>query len=193
MKALESMRLKLMEIQIYALTGTSAVDWELQSYAAGLDLAYDALTELENESFAATASDYGLTNRENQFGISGQGTLEERRAAILKLGAITPNDFTRSGMERALNVVGLNTDICENTAEKKLYVNCLGETRDDTARKSALKVAKLFLPAHLNAELDFRSISWNNIDQTDDTFDTRDGLDLTWDSIDGYGNALMQV
>ena len=101
MTALESMRLKLKAIQIYALTGTTAVDYELKAYAAGLNLAYDALTELENESFTATASDYGLTSRENQFGINGQGTVEERRAAILKLGAITPNDFTRSGMERS--------------------------------------------------------------------------------------------
>jgi hypothetical protein len=193
MKALDSMRSKLKAIRIYALPGNSTVDWELQAYASGLDLAYDALEKLENESFVATACDYGLLNRENQFEISGQGTMEERRAVILKLGAITPNDFTIAAMERALNVAGLNSEICENFAKKKLYVNCLGELRDEATQKAALKVANIFLPAHLNAELDFRSISWNNIDQKEDTFDIRDGLDFSWDSVDHYENAMLEI
>ena len=193
MKALESMRLKLQTLRIYSLTESSVVDCELQAYAVGLNLAYDALTELQNESFVATATGYGLFNRENQFVIGSQGTTEERRTAILKLGAITPNDVTRTDMERDLCAAGLNAVICENTAEQILYINCLGESQDETVRKAAIKAANLFLPAHLNAELDFRSISWNNIDQEDQSFDTEDGLDFTWDMVDHYENAMLQL
>jgi len=152
---------------------------------------------LENNSKisekSATASGYGLLNRENQFRIGAADTTEERRAAILKYGAITPNDFTRADMERALTMAGLNAEICENTADKKLYINCLGDTPDDAARQSALSTAKLFLPAHLNAELDFRSISWNNIDSKEESFDTKDSFGYTWDAIDCFGDAMLQL
>lgn len=192
MRALESMRQKLKATGLYTLAENSAADCELQAYAAVLDTAQDALAELENESFAAIALGYGISMRETQYEITGSGTAEERRAAILKLGAVTPNDFTRTAMVRILEIAGLQAEICENTAANQLYVNCLGNT-DETAQKKALKIASLFLPAHLNAELDFRSISWNNIDGKDSTFDASDILDLTWDAIDHYENAMLTI
>lgn len=193
MEPLESMYSKLKSTCIYSLSGHTLVDCELQTYAEGLNLAYDALAQLEKESFTATASDYGLTLREQQLGIHAHGDTVERRAAILNLCAVTPVNFTRGDVQRALNAAGLNCEICENTAAQKLYINCPAEDTDQTAQDSAMKIANLFLPAHLNAELDFRSISWNNIDQEDDTFDARDGLDLAWDSIDCYENAVLQI
>jgi len=193
MTALESMVSKLKATGIYTLSGGSLVDYELQAYAAGLNMAIDTLAQLEDESFIATAADYGISNRETQFQVGAYGGSEERRAALLKRGAITPNDFTKADMERVLTIAGLNAEICENTAAKKLYVNCLSETADNVAMQSALRIAKLFLPAHLNAELDFRSISWNNIDQLDECFDTKDSFGYTWDAIDCYGNAMLQI
>lgn len=192
MRALESMREKLKATGLYTIAKNSAVDCELQAYAVVLDTAQDTLAELERESFVATALEYGISMRETLFGITGSGTAEERRAAILKLGAVTPNDFTRAAMVRILGIAGLQTEICENTAANRLYVNCLGNT-DEAARKKALKIANMFLPAHLNAELDFRSISWNNIDGKDDPFDAWDILDLTWDAIDHYESALLTI
>ncbi len=193
MNALESMVSKLKATGIYTLNGTSLVDYELQAYAAGLKMATDTFAQLEQESFIATATDYGISNRETQFQVGAYGGSEERRTALLKRGAITPNDFTKADMERVLSMAGLNAEICENTAAKKLYVNCLGETADNAAMQSALRIAKLFLPAHLNAELDFRSISWNNIDQLDECFDTKDSFGYTWDAIDCYGDAMLQI
>lgn len=193
MRALESMCSKLRATGLYTLNGNTLADCELQSYAEGLNLAYDALTELENESFAATASDYGLTLREQQFKIESGGATGERRTSVLKLGAVTPGDFTKAGVQGALNAAGVPCEICEDTAAKKLYVNCFAQGADTAVQNFAKRIAKLFLPAHLDAELDFRSISWNNIDQTDDAFDTADGKDLTWDSIDCYENAMLQL
>lgn len=193
MNVLESMVSKLKVTGIYTLGGDSLVDYELQAYAAGLNMAIDALTQLEKESFVATASDYGISNRESQFQVAAYGSADDRRAALLKRGAITPNNFTKADMEHALSTAGLNAEICENTAAQKLYVNCLGETAGNAVLQSALRVAKLFLPAHLNAELDFRSISWNNIDNLDHCFDTQDSLGYTWNAIDCYGDAMLQI
>jgi hypothetical protein len=193
MSALESMRSVLKPIRIYSLGASAVVDWELQAYAAGLEAAYELLTELKNESFVSNASGYGLTNREKQFGLTGQGAPEDRRAAVLKLGAVTPNNFTKADMEQILEIAGLKAEICENTAANHLYVNCLTENADETARNTAKKAANMFLPAHLGVELDFRSISWNNIDQKDESFDVRDGMDFTWDLIDNYENGMLQI
>ena len=193
MRALESMYSKLKSAKIYALNGNTIVDYELMAYAEGLNLAYDMLQELEEESFAVTASSYGISLREQQFGLTAQGGTEQRRAAILSLGAVTPNDFTRTGIQRAMNAAGFCCEICEAIGTEKLYVNSLTQAADTEERDCAIKTAKLFLPAHLNAELDFRSILWNNIDQMDETFDSHDGAELVWDSIDCYENALLQI
>lgn len=193
MRALESMLSKMKATKFYSLSGSTAVDFELQSYALGIDMVYDELTELEKESFVSTASDYGLVNSENLLQIGAAGNIEERRNAILKRCAITPNNFTKTDMEQIFIMEGINASLCENIAEKCIYVNCMDASPAGEAGKSILKAAKLYLPAHLNAELDFRSISWNNIDGTNESFDTKDGLGFTWDAIDSYGNAVMKI
>lgn len=193
MNALQSMTAKMKATGLYALDGSSLVDAELQAYAAGLTLAIDAYMQLENESFLATAADYGITSREQQYSLAPYGGEAERRSALLKRGAITPNHFTKTDMEQALTMAGLKSEICEDVPAKRLYVNCLEGTADSAARKAALTIAKTFLPAHLDAELDFRSISWDNIEKKDNSFDTMDGLGNTWDAIDTWKDGLLQV
>ena len=192
MNALDSMTAAMKPTGLYALTGSTAVDFELQAYAAELNLVYDALALLERESFAATATDYGLALRLRQFGLPSGGAVEER-AAVLELGAVTPDDFTGDGVTSALHAAGLDCEITENAAAQKLYLNCSAELVSSASRNAAVKTAKLFLPAHLNAELDFRSISWNNIDQADNVYDALDAFDLTWDAVDCYQNAVLQI
>nr|WP_319489378.1 hypothetical protein [uncultured Caproiciproducens sp.] len=193
MRALESMLSKMKATKIYSLSGDTTVDFELQAYALGIDLVYDELAELEKESFIPTASDYGLVNSESLLQIGATGNVEERKNAVLKRCAITPNNFTKTDMEQIFIMEEVNATLCENIAEKYIYVNCMDASPTGAAAKSILKAAKLYLPAHLNAELDFRSISWNNIDGANKTFDTKDGSGFTWDAIDNYGNAVMQI
>ncbi len=193
MNAYDSMVSVLRPTGLYALNGNTAVDFELQAYAAALDSIYNAVTLLQNESFAATAADYGLELRKRQFCLSAGGSQEEMRASILGLGAVTPADFTLEGVRSALSAAGLDCEICEDAAAQKLYLNCPMEFANEPMRGKAVGIAKLFLPAHLGAELDFRSISWNNIDGYDNAYDTVDALDLTWDAADGYQGAVTQI
>lgn len=192
MRALESMVSGMKATGIYTLDGTTQVDRELRAYAAGLDMAFDALAELQRESYVATASDYGLFNRESTLQIGAAGDTQERRSRILRRCAITPNSFTRADMEYALAVPGAEVEVCECMAEKKIYVNCKDADAQSEQGLSIQKAAKLFLPAHLNAELDFRSISWNNIDGENPSFDTLDGRSLPWDAVDDYGGRRIQ-
>lgn len=193
MRALESMISSMRATGMYALNGTTQVDYELQAYAVGLNMAFEALTELQRESYVATASDYGLFNRESALQIQPAESTQERRDRILKRCAITPNSFTRRDMEYALAVPGTDTEVCEYVTEKKIYVNCKDADAKSGQGLSIQKAAKLFLPAHLDAELDFRRISWNNIDGENQTFDALEGMSLTWDAVDNYGGGRMQL
>ncbi len=193
MRALDSMCAAMKQTGLYTLGGNTCVDWELQAYAAGLNMVYDALTELENESYVETANSYGLSQREQQLGIAPVGEIQNRRAAILGLLEITPFDSGRDAVQRAMSAAGMPCELLEKTTEQKIYVNCFMQRADESVLLNGTKIAKLFLPAHLNAELDFRSISWNNIDQADEPFDIKDGKELTWNSIDCYENALIQI
>lgn len=193
MNALESMTASLRPTGVYALTGRTVIDFELASYAEELNPIYDALTLLERESFAATASDYGLTQYARQFCIPTDGHMEQTRAAVLAMGTVTPENFTKDEMITALKSAGLSCEMTENTAGQSLYLNCPEKIADSDARDAALKTAKLFLPAHLNAELDFRSISWNNIDRADESCDTMDTHEFTWDTVDDYQDAVLRL
>ena len=194
MRALESMRLRLGAIGLYSLEEGTVPDCELQAYAAGLDLLHNALGELEQESFVQTAEDWGLRLFEERFGVyQPAGSLAERRKEILARSAVTDRDFTRAAIEHALTAAGLVAEICENPAENKISVNCFAEPAGGRTRAEAAEQAKKFLPAHVEAELDFRTISWNNIDENDRTFAELDALDYTWDMVDNYQSAVLQI
>jgi len=193
MNALESMTAALRTTGIYALTGKTVVDIELQSYAEELNLLYDAISLLEKESFAPTACDYGLCSRMRQYGLPQLDDPEQNRAAVLAMGAVTPERCSKDDLADALRAAGLPCDIVENPAGQALYLNCPQEMADEDTRNAAVRTAKLFLPAHLNAELDFRSISWDTIDRADASFDEDDALNLTWDAVDSYQNAVVRI
>lgn len=193
MSPLESMQRELRATGLYALSGATLVDAELASYAAGFQPVSDAVEELQRELFVQTASGYGLSLRERLFLLGAEGDEAQRRAAVLALGAVTPRGFLRESIQKTLCGAGVLCEICEKPEEQTVYLN-MG-TQADTAREKTQKTetAKRFLPAHLGAELDFRSISWNNIDQAGSTFDTWETKGLSWDSVDQYENALLRI
>nr|DAR28764.1 MAG TPA: tail protein [Caudoviricetes sp.] len=187
------MTAKMKAAKIYSLSGNTTVDYELQAYAQGLDMVCGELETLQRESFVATASDYGLENAEKLLRIEAQENEEERRNAVMKRCAVTPNDFTVGDMERIFAMEGLDARICERFADQCIYVNCMDASTTEEKKEAVLQTAKNYLPAHLNAELDFRSISWNNIDGTDETFDTKDAFSYTWDAIDDFGGGVVKI
>lgn len=193
MSPLESMKKELRATGLYALSGATLVDAELASYAAGLQPVSDAIEELQRELFVQTASGYGLSLRERLFLLGAEGDEAQRRAAVTALGAATPRGFLRESIQKTLCGAGVLCEICEKPEEQTVYLN-MG-TQADTTQEQTQKIetAKRFLPAHLGAELDFRSISWNNIDQAGGTFDTWDAKGLSWDSVDQYENALLRI
>jgi len=188
MNSLGSMLGKLKPIGVYSLNGGTLIDAELAAYAEGLRLVSDKVAELENEVFIQTATDYGLVLREQAIGPKKENLqIEDRRSMLLYRGAVTVNDFTRESMERAMIATGVKTSMSEKIAEKKLYINYIAALGGYQTQAEIIAAASEFLPAHLICEFDFGSLSWDFLDAKENTFDSIDGLNFTWDEIDNHG------
>lgn len=184
---LASMCAKLVPTGLYRCQPGSLVYAELAAYADALAPLCTLLDELQQEAFFATASSFGLALWERLSGpVLDFLPLQDRRERLLCRGAITPNDSTAGGIEKALLSLGIRASVCE-TPDRGVYVNILSADRDLT-QDQMIRAASEFLPAHTAASFDFRVLSWDFIAQKDLSFDDMDAAGLTWDQIDAYQN-----
>lgn len=143
---------------LYTLDGSTAVDWELQAYAAALDMLCDDLKQLQKESFAAGAEDYGLRCREAELGILWPAhTVEERQKMICTLGAVSPNDCSKAALEKLLTDLGFTAQITEDLAKRKLTIAVTQEPYGDTDAWE--EIIGRYFPAHLNAAWDYTGMT----------------------------------
>lgn len=157
MGAYDTLKRALAASGLYALGGGTAVDFELQAYAAGLDPAYDEVKALQDESFLPTASGSGLESVERLLGLSPAGTEKERRGAACALLAVTPNSFAKTALEAEFAAFGLNVRLEENPAAQKIIVHFLKEPL--CGRDRAQTFLEKICSAHLTAESDFSAVS----------------------------------
>ena len=62
-----------------------------------------------------------------------------------------------------------------------------------TGREAVQKAAQEFLPAHLQAQFDFRDLSWDAIDARGLDFDGMDAAGRTWDQIDQFEEEIWNA
>ena len=74
----------------------------------------------------------------------------------------------------------------ENLDGASIYINCFDFLEDFQGQEEIKAAAKEFLPCHLEAEFDFRTLDWNRIDSMDKTFDQMEAAEMTWNQIDAY-------
>ncbi len=186
----QSMLEKLRGIGLYACDGQSLVEAELAAYAQGLELVSEALWELEQESFVATASGYGLELRERLCGgLRDFLPLSSRREMLQYRMAVTVNDYHARSLEKALLAAGVRASISD-MSDRSVYVNVLGLVGDRQKTQAEVQAAAAeFLPAHAVWQFDFGVLSWDYIDGQGNTFAQMDASDRTWDSIDAYTEA----
>lgn len=168
MSRLQALRDALRPLGIYKLEKGTLVYAELAAYAAGLDLLEDGLDELEREAFLPTAQGEGISRREEIYGKPKTLLpLRERREMLLYRGAINNRNNTREDLERALVACGLRAQVKENLDGASIYINCFDFLEDFQGQEEIKAAAKEFLPCHLEAEFDFRTLDWNRIDSID--------------------------
>ena len=99
MDALTMLREKLDGCSLYDLQQGTVVYAELAAYAAGLQMIYDRLEELERELFISTAEGRGLEVYEKMLGAyNTDSSLQGRRNSLISAFSITNSDHSRSGM-----------------------------------------------------------------------------------------------
>ena len=99
MDVLTMLREKLDGCGLYDLQQGTVVYAELAAYAAGLQMIYDQLEELERELFITTAEDRGLEVYEKMLGAyNTDSSLQGRRNSLISAFSITNSDHSRNGM-----------------------------------------------------------------------------------------------
>lgn len=157
MDAYQSMKKNLGETGLYALDGNTLVDCELLSYAESLNTTVGEIQKLQSESFIATASAYGLSLREQDYGLPSGGETEARRKSLLFLSSVTPDSFTKDALEKQAKTAGLDVELEENNSECKIIVHFI--KNPDCGKEAAQKKLEKIMPCHLAMELDYSSVS----------------------------------
>ena len=183
MTVVERMKHRLTKVGVYD-SEAMALNWELIAYAAELERLYSRLNVMFRERFIATAEDEGLAAYERLFGPERIGeTAQERREKLLLRMNLGDGDFTPAGIAKALDSFGLSYTISEFPPLGKLNVVADGDY--DAAQQAWIRreVGKI-IPAHIEFQLTFNTMTWAQWDALDRTFGAMDAEDQTWDQID---------
>jgi uncharacterized protein YmfQ (DUF2313 family) len=154
MGAYDSMKKCMLPTGLYRLDGTTLVDKELQAYAEVLDPLYEDIKTLQNESFTATASDYGLRYHELALGVIWPAvTEEERRKTIFALGSVRAGGCSKAAFEKLLADLGITAELTEDAAARKLTISVKKEPLSD--KEAWEQVVGRFVPAHIETVWDY--------------------------------------
>ncbi len=162
---------------------------ELRVYAEELDLLYEDLDDMFRERFISTAGELGLSAYEELFGpVRSDLSLAERRERLYLRMNLGEGDFTLAGIRKALDSFGLSCTIDEYPELGRLNITA---TTDYSPREQAYirgQVSKI-IPAHIEFQLTFNTLTWDQIDALDLTFAQFDEEDLTWNELDLRSNS----
>ena len=183
MAVFDRMKERLSKVGVYG-DDARALCWELKAYAAELERLYTELGVMFRERFITTAEDIGLSAYEKIFGPEREeeSTEERRRLLLLRLN-LGNSDFTVDGFRKALDSFGLSYTISEFPAIGRMNVIA---TADYTAAEQAWiknEVNKI-VPAHIEFQLLFNTMTWEQWDALNRTFSDFDSDDMTWEQID---------
>lgn len=180
---LESMLRRLSAVKAYN-TYSTILRTELNAYASELELLYSELGAAFEERFIETATDEGLRAYEELFGPAREElSVARRRELLQKRLTLGESDFTLDGIKKALDSFGLSYTINEYPRQQRL--NILAEADYPPEERALIRqeTAKI-MPAHLDWQLVFNSLTWDQLDQRGRSFIQLDNDNLTWEQID---------
>jgi len=179
----QSMRRALSAIGIYGETAPY-LRAELKVYALELENLYNELEQSVAERFLHTATDEGLKVYEEMFGPERSDLSAQERRRLLRLRMnLGEGDFTPRGIRNALDSFGLDYTISEFPALNRLNIIAqanYSEAQEDFIRAETQKI----IPAHIEYQLVFNTLSWSQLDARDKSFSQLDGDNMTWEQLD---------
>lgn len=183
MTACDKMKAALGAVRLYD-TSAPNLSAELNAYGDELDRMTEELDALLPERFLLTAGDRGLTAYEEMFGPARwELSVLERRRLIHLRTTLGGRDFTPAGIRQALDSFGLSYVIAEFPAHNRL--NIIAQTDYSKAQQQLIRQeTEKIIPAHIEYQLVFNTMTWNQLDARSMTFAGLDNDNLTWAQID---------
>ncbi len=183
MDALTSMKEKLSPLGIYQLFDSNIED-ELYVYACELDRLRERSDVLLREAFVSTAEDEGLSVIEKIYGRERTDLpLETRRDLIKKRLSVGLSDFTPEGIRTALESFDFDYLITEYPTLCKLNILATAEYTEAEERWIEREVQRI-IPSHIEFQLVFNTLSWDQLDAFDRSFAQIEYEDLSWEESD---------
>ena len=179
----EMMKKRLSPVTVYR-EDAAYLEAELRAYASELERLYDELEGMFKERFISTAEGEGLKVYEELFGPERTGESIEKRREMLRLRMnLGEGDFTPAGINKALDSLGLSYVISEYPELERLTITA---TADYTEAEQAFikREVEKIVPAHLDFQLTFNTLTWSQLDALDRSFTDMDNEDLSWGQID---------
>lgn len=175
----------LSPLKIYTAEENSRVYRELSVCSEEFDLLEEELDGLLREMFIVTAQDSGLSGIESIYTApNGNVGLDRRRQKILNRLAYNDNCFTLEEIKSAVRDFGAEDfKILEFPSRYNAVVEIYGDY-DSAAIDFIKSEIKKIMPAHLNIEVYFNGLTWNEIESGELAFDDMDGKNYTWEYID---------
>ena len=180
----ETMKKSMAPLRIYSQEA-EALDRELKVYSAEIELLYDELDAMFKERFISTAEDMGLTVYEELFGPERSDfSVEERRRMLTLRTNLGEGDFTLSGIGKALESLGLSYVISELPELESLNISAVTEDYSQAEQAFIESEVSKIIPLHLEFQITFNTMTWEQIDAEDRTFGEIDSLNLSWHELD---------
>ncbi|MCI6007578.1 putative phage tail protein [Oscillospiraceae bacterium LCP25S3_E10] len=188
MSHMGNMTARLKPLGLYSLESSTVVYKELLCYAQQLEAVADEISNLLKESIVTSAEDYGIEMWELLWGVKRSDMdIAKRRQAISERLALTGRSCTVDDVKNFFLSLGAKAEISEDYIKNRLYIHITnGSEISMNLRKYISAQALEFLPAHLAVFLDYRLGNWNTLDQKNNTFNTYDAMNYTWDKLEHY-------
>ena len=183
MMVYESMKKYMTPLTMYD-EDAAALGFELRTYASEIERLYSVLGTMFRERFIGTAEDIGLRVYEEIFGPERDDeSVEDRREMLSLRMNLGEGDFTPTGIRKALDSLGLSCVISEFPTLNRLNITA---TTDYSLAQQAFILSEItkIVPAHLDFQMTFNTITWDQLDALDRTFSAIDAEDQTWDQFD---------
>ncbi len=190
----ERMYSRMRSLRLYNLEEGSLIRAELDSYLDVLEPLQQKILAVQQDALVQTCSEERLMAFERMLAIPVNQNipLQERRQIAVSKMSIGPSDFHRTGIEKALNAIGVSATVEEEPGGGTITVTATGLADSQMTLDQAKQAFEALMPAHLLAEFVTGGISFAEFDSLDKTFTQLDEMDKSWSQLEMMSKAQWE-
>ena len=190
----ERMYSRMRSLRLYNLEEGSLIRAELDSYLDVLEPLQQKILAVQQDALVQTCSEERLMAFERMLAIPVNQNipLQERRQIAVSKMSIGPSDFHRTGIEKALNAIGVSATVEEEPGGGTITVTATGLADSQMTLDQAKQAFEALMPAHLLAEFVTGGISFAEFDSLDKTFTQLDEMDKSWSQLEMKSKAQWE-